>query len=128
MKSPFGRSFVKNQKFEEFTYADPENRYPVIIGNDCWLGLGVSIIEGVSKGDGAVILANATVTKDVPPYAIYAGGRIIKYRFPEETIEKLCLIDFSKLTKEDIVQNIDELYSELDESFFQSSLYEKIIK
>jgi serine acetyltransferase len=31
------------------------------------------------------------VTKDVPPYAIVVGspGRIVKYRFPPHTIEKL---------------------------------------
>ncbi len=33
----------------------------------------------------------AVVTKDVPPYAVVGGvpAKIIKYRFPQEDIEKL---------------------------------------
>jgi len=36
-------------------------------------------------------ISAAVVTKDVPPYAIVGGNpaRIIKYRFPERTIERL---------------------------------------
>src|SRR5208283_1524480 len=41
-----------------------------IIGNDVWIGLGSTILEGVLVGDGAVIAAGAVVSKAVPPYAI----------------------------------------------------------
>lgn len=39
----------------------------------------------------AVVLANAVVTKDVPPYAIVGGvpAKVIGYRFDEETIQFL---------------------------------------
>ncbi len=33
----------------------------------------MTIIAPVRIGDGAVIAANATVTKDVPPYSIVVG-------------------------------------------------------
>jgi virginiamycin A acetyltransferase len=61
------------------------------IGNDVWIGDGAIVMPGLTIGDGAVIGAGAVVTKDVPAYAIVAGvpSRVIRYRFPQETIERL---------------------------------------
>ena len=68
---------------------------PIVIGNDVWVGHHVTILSKVGRiGDGAVIGAGSVVTKEVPPYAVVAGvpGKIIKYRCPPETIEKLLKI------------------------------------
>lgn len=68
------------------------NGSPIIIGNDVWIGQDVTFsTSGVSVGDGAIIAAGSVVTKDVPPYAIVGGvpAKILKYRFPEKTIEAL---------------------------------------
>lgn len=46
----------------------------VIIGNDVWIGAGSVITAGVTIGDGAVIGSNSVVTKDIPPYSIWAGS------------------------------------------------------
>ena len=46
----------------------------VIIGKDVWIGAQAAIVDGVTIGDCAVIGMNATVTKDVPDYAIVAGN------------------------------------------------------
>lgn len=46
---------------------------PVVIGDGCWLGAGVRVIDGVTIGEGAVVGAGAVVTKDVDPHAIVAG-------------------------------------------------------
>lgn len=52
------------------------------IGNDCWVGAKVTILDGTTIGNGAVIAAGAVVTKDVPPFAVAAGvpARVIRYR------------------------------------------------
>lgn len=53
---------------------------PVTIGNKAWIGFGASILKGVTVGEGAVVAANAVVTRDVPPYAVVAGNpaRIVR--------------------------------------------------
>ena len=53
-----------------------------IIGKDVWVGVGAKILMGVTVGDGAVIGANAVVTKDIPKNAIAVGipAKVIKYR------------------------------------------------
>lgn len=73
-----------------------ENGYRVEIGNDVWIGRDVRIRHGVKIGDGAIIGACALVTKDVPPYAIVGGvpARIIRYRFEQETIDKLLQVEW----------------------------------
>lgn len=46
---------------------------PVRIGDDAWIGTGAVIMPGVTVGEGAVVAANAVVTKDVPPYVVVGG-------------------------------------------------------
>jgi acetyltransferase-like isoleucine patch superfamily enzyme len=50
---------------------------PVIIGDNVWIGDKATILPGVSIGNGAVIAANAVVTKDVPAYSVAAGNPAI---------------------------------------------------
>lgn len=59
---------------------------PVFIQNKVWIGFGVSILKGVTVGDGAVIGARAVVTRDVPPYTVVAGNpaRIIRNLKPTQ--------------------------------------------
>lgn len=53
---------------------------PVLIGDRVWIGFGASVLKGVKVGDGAVIAANAVVTRDVPPNVVVAGNpaRIVR--------------------------------------------------
>lgn len=57
-------------------------RAPVRIGADCWLGARVTVLPGVSIGDGAVVAAGSVLTRDVAPGAIVAGvpARFIRNR------------------------------------------------
>lgn len=61
------------------------------IEHDAWIAADCIIKQGITIGAGAVVGANSFVNKDVPPYAIVVGSpaRIIKYRFDEETIQRL---------------------------------------
>lgn len=72
----------------------PSTKGDIKIGNDVWVGYGSTILSGITIGDGAVIAANAVVTKDVPPYTIVAGNpaRVVKKRFDDVIIEKLLQI------------------------------------
>lgn len=76
-------------------YFSPRERYDqfprVEIGNDVWIGANATLVNGIKVGDGAVIGANAVVTTDVPPYAIYGGipAKLIRFRFKEEQREFL---------------------------------------
>ena len=101
---------------------------PIIVEDDVWIGQGAMILSGVTVGQGAVIGARSVVSKDVPPYAIYVGNRVAKYRFPEAVIEKMVKFDFSKLTSEDIVQNKNLLNTEIDATFFETDFYKQHLK
>lgn len=112
-----GITLTETQRFEEFKYTTEEKKYFVEIGNDCWIGDGAFIVSGVTIGDGAVVLAHAVVTKDVPPYAIVGGvpAKVLRYRYDEQTIDFLLGIkwwdkDINWLKAHaDIMCNIDML-------------------
>ena len=54
----------------------------IIIEDDCWLGSGVKVLDGVTIGKGSVIGAGAVVTKDIPPYSVAVGvpAKVISQR------------------------------------------------
>lgn len=80
---------------EEKKESMPSYQYKkCIIGNDVWVAAGAHVLRGVVINDGAVVAANAVVTKAVPPYAIVAGvpAKIIGYRFSEDIVSRLLKI------------------------------------
>lgn len=105
--SQSGSTFATEQKFEELKFAVPEKQLDVEIGNDVWIGERAMLIGGVHIADGAVVLAGAVVTKDVPPYAIVGGvpAKIIRYRYDEETISFLLQIQWWNNTEEWFKEN-----------------------
>ncbi len=98
----------------------------VSIGNDVWIGVRALIMGGKKIGNGAVIAAGAIVTKDVPPYAVVAGvpAKIVRYRFPQDVINRLEASEWWNLPDEILQKNI---------SLFQSNIIdiekvERIVK
>jgi phosphonate metabolism protein (transferase hexapeptide repeat family) len=63
----------------------------VSIGNDVWIGHGAVIMPGISIGNGAIVGANAVVTRDVPAYAIVAGvpAKPLRRRFTPEIAARI---------------------------------------
>ena len=53
---------------------------PVKIEDDCWIGIGVCIMPGVTIGKHSIIGANSVVTKNIPPYCVAAGvpAKVVK--------------------------------------------------
>lgn len=47
---------------------------PVVIGPDCWIGMGVCILPGVTIGEGCVIGAGSVVTKSLAPRSVCVGN------------------------------------------------------
>lgn len=64
---------------------EPENRAdmhpkPIHIEDKVWLGSNVTVLPGVTIGEGAIVAAGAVVTKDVESNTIVGGvpAKIIK--------------------------------------------------
>ena len=58
----------------------------VVIEDDAWIGFAAIILDGVTIGEGSVVGAGSVVTRDIPPYSIYAGcpARKLRDRFENE--------------------------------------------
>lgn len=47
---------------------------PIHIGKDCWLGANVTVLPGITIGDGTVVGAGSVVTKDLPAGVVAVGN------------------------------------------------------
>jgi acetyltransferase-like isoleucine patch superfamily enzyme len=82
---PGVRIFSENHNFDDVTIPirlQGETRKGVVIHDDCWVGSGVTILDGVCIGEGSMVAAGSVVTKDIPPFSVVAGipARILKNR------------------------------------------------
>lgn len=77
--------FSENHNFSNLSLtikAQGITKQAVVIGNNCWIGAGASILAGVTIGDGCVIAAGSVVNKSVPENTIVAGvpAKVVKSR------------------------------------------------
>ena len=93
----------KNSDFKEYK--------PIIIGHDVWIGARAIVLDGVQVGNGAIIAANAVVTKDVAPYSIVGGvpAKVISYRFSPNKIERLINLQWWLWPLSEIIKRKNEL-------------------
>jgi acetyltransferase-like isoleucine patch superfamily enzyme len=47
---------------------------PIRICDKTWIGLGYTVLGGVTIGEGAVIGAFSVIRRDVPPWTVVAGN------------------------------------------------------
>lgn len=97
---------------------------PIIIEDDVWIGCGCVILSGTKICKGAVIGAGSIISGEIPPYAIFAGGRIVKYRFNKTVRDKLIGFDINKISGEKIEQYYDLLYTHVSEDNIDSLIME----
>lgn len=45
----------------------------IVVGDDCWIGAGAKILDGVTLGDGCIVASGAVVTRSFPSGSIVAG-------------------------------------------------------
>ena len=66
-----------------------EYAFPVTIGDNVWIGGGVTIIGGVTIGKNAVVAAGSVVIRDVPPDTLVAGNpaRVVRKLGPADKLK-----------------------------------------
>ena len=67
------------------------NKAGIIIGNDVWIGLDATILNGIKIGDGATVAAGSVVISDVPSYCVVAGvpAKVVKRKCSEDEATKM---------------------------------------
>ena len=89
--SPVFQNVSNSSIRKRFARNDVPKGKRTTIEHDVWIGTNAIVKAGVTIGTGAVVASGAVVTKDVEPYAIVGGcpAKVIRYRFPEDTIKRL---------------------------------------
>ncbi len=84
-------SFFKKYDDNKSEVCGLSKQSPLIVEPDVLISANALIMDGITIGVGAVVGAGAFVNKDVPPYAVVAGspGKVIRYRFDKETVDRL---------------------------------------
>ena len=123
LKKQSGFTYVEQQVFDEEPTLEG-SKYSIEVGNDVYIGYGVTVIGPCRIGDGAVIAAGAVVTGNVPPYTIVGGvpAKVIKKRFSDEEIGFLKQLEWWNKSQEWLKEHakdfgsVDQLKKALEKS------------
>jgi acetyltransferase-like isoleucine patch superfamily enzyme len=101
-------AFAQHEGIQSFP--DMGSKGPIKVGNDVWIGNDCQILSGVTIGDGSIIGVSTVVSKSIPPYAVAVGSPIVikRFRFPQETIDKLLKIKWWNWSIEQIRERITD--------------------
>ena len=69
---------------------------PIVIGDYAFIGMRATVLGGVTIGEGAVVMAGAMVTRDVPPFTV-VGGVPAKFIAQRELRNPSYQLDFHPL-------------------------------
>ena len=88
--------------------------HDVVVNEDVWIGMNVTLLSGVEIGRGATIAAGAVVTKSMPPYSIIGGvpAKVIKFYWTIDEIiehEKVLYPENERLSRANL-ENIMKSY------------------
>lgn len=120
----YDKNFLSiEDKIKTSPIVDSVKDLTITIKNDVWIGQNVTLKNGITINNGAIIAANSVVTKDVPPFAIVGGvpAKVIKYRFDASTIKAILSLswweyncfDFSTIEMGGDIQQFIEQFSTL---------------
>lgn len=76
----------------------------IVINEDVWMGMNITLLSGVEIGRGATVAAGAVVTKSMPPYSIIGGvpAKVLKFYWTVDEIiehEKLLYREEERYTR-----------------------------
>lgn len=81
-----------HQHVGSFRYgSNDDNIYrDIVVEEDVWIGINVTLLSGAHIGRGAIIGACSVVTKDIPPYSVAVGNpaRVVKFKWSVDDIMK----------------------------------------
>jgi acetyltransferase-like isoleucine patch superfamily enzyme len=82
-----------------YSYSTIKSSKGIKIEDDVWIGGNVSILDGVTIGEGCVVGASSNVIKSLPPYTICVGNpcKPIKKRFDDIALKEHLLLVNSRL-------------------------------
>ncbi len=71
--SNYFKNYSTNNMLTDFDWEKVHSK-PIVIENDVWIGVGATILKGVTIGEGAIVGAQSLVARDVPPFTVVAGN------------------------------------------------------
>jgi len=107
-----------NRRLFDYRLKQLDEYKPVTICDDVWIGVGSTILSGVTIGPGSIIGAGSVVTKSLPEYVIAAGNpaKVIKKRFSDELISLLMQWKWWNLSPLELLPYEDLFFINLKES------------
>ena len=87
--------------------------HDVIVESDCWMGMNVTLLSGVTIGRGTTVAAGAVVAKSMPPYCVCGGvpAKFIKFYWTVDQIiehEKVLYPENERYTR----NQLEEIFAE----------------